>query len=166
MPTTVAGARAQQLRWETGNVRLVRRSVDLLVQGVVARDAVRIGAALDRLVPPQSALLTCTALAGGGGLALGSRRIATCAALTAAGQAIYVVGGLATLSAPPSVWLSLASAPRLVVAKLAQGGRIAVGRGARQWVRTARPVTETGSRERLAGAAGHPADDRSGVTSA
>ncbi len=162
MPTTVAGARAQQLRWETGNVRLVRRSVGLLVQGVLARDAVRIGAALDRLVPPQSALLTCTALAGGGGLVLRSRSIATCAALTAGGQAIYVVGGLASLRAPASVWLSLASAPRLVAGKLAQGGRIGVGRGAGEWVRTARPAREIGATERPTG---DSVADRPGVTS-
>jgi hypothetical protein len=166
MPTTVAGARAQQLRWETGNIRLARRSVGLLVQGVLVPDAVRIGAALDRLVPPQSALLTCTALAGGGGLALGTRRIATCAALTAAGQAIYVVGGLATVSAPASVWLSLATLPRLVAAKVAQVGQIAVGRGAHQWVRTVRSATDAGPRERPNGATGDAANNRCGVTSA
>jgi cellulose synthase/poly-beta-1,6-N-acetylglucosamine synthase-like glycosyltransferase len=141
MPTTVVGARAQHLRWETGNARLVRRSVQLLVRGVRSRDRVCVGAALDRLVPPQSLILAGTALVAGGAAALGGRRILRLAELTAVGQAVFVFGGLASVRAPRPVWLALASTPRLVTEKLALSARIALGRGAAGWRRTARQAS-------------------------
>jgi 1,2-diacylglycerol 3-beta-glucosyltransferase len=138
MPTTPAGARDQQLRWETGNARLARRSARLLLDGLRAGDRRRIAAALDRLVPPQSLLLVGTVGAGVGALALRSRGLVALGALTCAGQVAYVVGGLASVRAPRPVWLALASAPRLVATKLGQAGRIACGRGATKWIRTTR----------------------------
>jgi 1,2-diacylglycerol 3-beta-glucosyltransferase len=138
MPTTPSAARAQQLRWETGNVSLLLRAGRLLAEGMRGRDAVRVGAAIDRMVPPQSVLLAGSVLAGAGASLLHGRGTARLAALTVVGQAAYVVGGLATLRAPRSVWLALAEAPRLVVGKLAQTAQIAVGRGAAEWVRTTR----------------------------
>jgi 1,2-diacylglycerol 3-beta-glucosyltransferase len=138
MPAYGAAAADQQLRWETGNARLAGRSARLLLDGLRARDRRRIGAALDRLVPSQSLLVAGTAGAGAGALAIRSRGLVLLGALTAAGQAAYVLGGLASVRAPRPVWLALAGAPRLVVAKLGQAGRIARGRGAGEWVRTAR----------------------------
>jgi 1,2-diacylglycerol 3-beta-glucosyltransferase len=138
MPTTTAHARTQQLRWETGNAGLVRAASVLFARGVVARDWRRVGAAVDYLVPAQSLLAAGTVLAAGGGVVLGSGRIACAARLTAAGQAVYVVGGLASVRAPSAVWRALAHAPELVGAKLVQSVRIATGRGADRWVRTAR----------------------------
>jgi 1,2-diacylglycerol 3-beta-glucosyltransferase len=138
MPTTVAAARDQQLRWETGNAGLAGRSARLLLDGLRARDRRRVGAAMDRLVPPQSLLLAGTAGAAASALALRSRGLALLGALTAAGQAIYVLGGLASVRAPRPVWLALMATPRLVATKLAQAARIARGRGAADWVRTTR----------------------------
>jgi cellulose synthase/poly-beta-1,6-N-acetylglucosamine synthase-like glycosyltransferase len=138
MPTTAENARQQQLRWETGNARLVRQATLLLLRGAQRRDWRRVATALDYLVPAQSLLATGTALAGASGLVVGSRTIAVASMLTAAGQAIYVVGGLVSVRAPRSVWLALLHAPELVAAKLVQSARIATGRGADRWVRTAR----------------------------
>jgi 1,2-diacylglycerol 3-beta-glucosyltransferase len=138
MPATAENAQEQQLRWETGNARLVREATLLLVHGVERRDWRRVATALDYLVPAQSLLATGTALAGVSGLVLGSRRIALAGMLTAAGQSLYVVGGLMSVRAPRSVWVALLHAPELVAAKLVQSARIATGRGADRWVRTAR----------------------------
>jgi 1,2-diacylglycerol 3-beta-glucosyltransferase len=138
MPTTAEDARQQQLRWETGNARLVREATLLLVHGVQRRDWRCVATALDYLVPAQSLLAAGTVLAGASGLAVGSRRIAVAGMLTAAGQAVYVVGGLMSVRAPRSVWLALLHAPELMAAKLVQSTRIATGRGADRWVRTAR----------------------------
>jgi cellulose synthase/poly-beta-1,6-N-acetylglucosamine synthase-like glycosyltransferase len=138
MPTTAENAQEQQLRWETGNARLIREATLLLVHGVERRDWRRVATALDYLVPAQSLLAAGTALAGVSGLVLGSRRIALAGMLTAAGQALYVVGGLMSVRAPRSVWMALLHAPELVAAKLVQSARIATGRGADRWVRTAR----------------------------
>jgi cellulose synthase/poly-beta-1,6-N-acetylglucosamine synthase-like glycosyltransferase len=138
MPTTAENARQQQLRWETGNARLVREATLLLAHGVQRRDWRRVATALDYLVPAQSLLAAGTALAGVSGLLVGSRRLALAGVLTAAGQALYVVGGLLSVRAPRSVWMALLHAPELVAAKLLQSARIATGRGADRWVRTAR----------------------------
>jgi 1,2-diacylglycerol 3-beta-glucosyltransferase len=138
MPTTAESAQQQQLRWETGNARLVREATLLLAHGVQRRDWRRVATALDYLVPAQSLLAAGTVVAGASGLVVGSRRIALAGMLTAAGQALYVVGGLMSVRAPQSVWMALSHAPELVVAKLLQSMRIATGRGADRWVRTAR----------------------------
>lgn len=138
MPTTAENAREQQLRWETGNAGLVGKATLLLAHGVERRDWRRVATALDYLVPAQSLLAAGTVLAGASGLVMRSRRIALAGMLTAAGQALYVVGGLASVRTPRSVWMALLHAPELVAAKLIQSTRIATGRGADRWVRTAR----------------------------
>jgi hypothetical protein len=141
MPTSDAGARAQQLRWESGNAALARRSVGrLLGAGVRRRDAHLVHAALEQLVPPQSVLLAANAAGVLAGAALRRPRIVAAGAGISAGQALYVLGGLRVAGAPPSVWRALTSAPRLVAAKLGVVARIGSGRGARSWVRTARPA--------------------------
>ncbi|MEN3279570.1 MAG: hypothetical protein V7607_710 [Solirubrobacteraceae bacterium] len=138
MPTTADNAQEQQLRWETGNAGLAREATVLLAHGLARRDWRRVAAALDSLVPAQSLLAAGTGLASALGLALGSRRIALAGVLTAAGQALYVVGGLISVRAPRAVWMALGHAPQLVAAKVVQSVRIVTGRGADRWVRTAR----------------------------
>jgi cellulose synthase/poly-beta-1,6-N-acetylglucosamine synthase-like glycosyltransferase len=138
MPTGAEAAREQMLRWETGNARLVREATVLLAHGLVRRDRRRIAAALDCLVPAQSLLATGTVMAAVSSMVLGRRKSALVGALTAAGQVLYVVGGLLSVRAPRAVWLALAHTPPLVAARLVQSGRIATGRGADHWVRTAR----------------------------
>jgi hypothetical protein len=138
MPTATDNAQEQQLRWETGNAGLAREATVLLAHGLARRDWRRVAAAMDCLVPAQSLLAAGTVLASALGLALGSRRIALAGVLTAAGQALYVVGGLISVRAPRAVWMALGHAPQLVAAKVFQSVRIATGRGADRWVRTAR----------------------------
>ena len=54
------------------------------------------------------------------------------------GQATYVIGGLAVVGAPASVFRALAFAPILMLWKLGIYLRIATGRGPRTWTRTRR----------------------------
>jgi hypothetical protein len=139
MPAGGAGAEAQQLRWESGNAALARRTVGRLVaRGLAERDPQLVHAGLEQLVPPQTALLAGAGGSGLAGLALRSRPLVAGAALVAAGQAAYVLGGLRAAGAPPVVWRALGAAPALVARKLGVFGRIAWGRGAREWLRTER----------------------------
>jgi hypothetical protein len=139
MPRTEAAARAQQLRWETGNATLARRTGGRLVlAGLRRRDPHLLHAGAEQFVPPQSALGLLTAGALAGATLLGRRPLALAGVATAAGQAGYVLGGLRVAGAPPAVYRSLAAAPRLAAGKLAVFARIAGGRGARAWVRTTR----------------------------
>jgi 1,2-diacylglycerol 3-beta-glucosyltransferase len=141
MPTSDAAAREQQLRWESGNAALARRGAPrLLAAGLRRRDRQRLHAAVERLVPPQSLLLAAACAAGAAALALRSRRLVAAGALTAAGQAGYVLGGLAVAGAPPAVYRALAHAPALAAHKLGVFARVGTGRGARAWVRTQRDV--------------------------
>ena len=138
MPTTLRGSRSQQLRWEAGRARLMRRwTPRLLAAGVRRRDAAQLHAALEPLVPPQSLLLAANLaavlLARGAGPG-----VARVAAGNLAGQVVFVAGGLVLVRAPASVWRALACAPALAAWKLALLVRVWCGRGPAGWVRTER----------------------------
>jgi hypothetical protein len=138
MPTSLHGSRSQQLRWESGRGRVIRRwSPALLHAGVRYRDPVRVHAALEPLVPPQSVLLAAN-LAGGVLALRGPRRTRWLGAANLAGQAGFVAGGLALARAPRTVWRALAFAPVLAAWKLVLLSGLVVGRAPRDWVRTAR----------------------------
>jgi cellulose synthase/poly-beta-1,6-N-acetylglucosamine synthase-like glycosyltransferase len=139
MPTSESDARAQQLRWESGNSALARRTVPrLALRGIRERDPQLLHAALEQLVPPQTALLALNGAATAASGLLRRRRLLALGVLTGAGQAAYVLLGLRVAGAPPAVYRALRAAPRLVLAKLPLFARIGVGRGAREWVRTPR----------------------------
>lgn len=142
MPDSEAAAHEQQMRWESGNAALARRTVPGLVAGGLRRrDPQRLHTGLAQLVPPQSLLAVLTIAAGALGLLGRDRRAITAAVCTGAAQAIYVVGGLGVARAPAPVWISLLSAPLLVGRKIRQAMTIGAGRGSTEWVRTARQGT-------------------------
>lgn len=148
MPSSEAAAQQQQLRWEAGNVALLRRTLPrLLAAGVRRRDVQRINAALEQLVPPQSMLAVLSLLAGLLGALGRDRRLITGALASSGAQAAFIVSGLAVARAPRSVWSALVTAPLLVPLKVLQIGRILTGRGPTQWVRTARVAREPVGRQ-------------------
>jgi hypothetical protein len=138
MPTSLPQAESQQLRWDAGRGELIRTwSPRLVLEGMRRRDWVRLHAGLEPLVPPQSLLLAANLAAAA--LALrgkGPTRWAGAANL--AGQAGYVVGGLALARAPAATWRALAFAPVLATWKLALLSRLWLGGAPREWVRTSR----------------------------
>jgi uncharacterized protein YjeT (DUF2065 family) len=137
MPNDPAASRAQQTRWEGGRRQLVQRfTVPLLFEGAKRRDPVRIHAAVELFVPPQSILALLHGLA-----ALGSMfdaRARRIAALSMAAHAVFVLAGLRLASAPSIVYRSLTAAPLLVAQKLRIFGRMAVAGVPTTWERTAR----------------------------
>jgi cellulose synthase/poly-beta-1,6-N-acetylglucosamine synthase-like glycosyltransferase len=139
MPTSASVSRAQQSRWEGGRVALLRTwTAPLLTGGLRRRDPVRLHAWMELLVPPQSVLALAHVLLGVGALASRSRAARRIAALDAAMQAIFVVGGLRVVRAPATVYRALVAAPVLVVQKLGILGRLAVKGAPRTWERTER----------------------------
>jgi hypothetical protein len=139
MPTTFAGARDQQLRWESGNASLARQtSRELIVSGARRGDVHLVHAGFEQLALPQTALLTLNAATTGLAVALRSRRLTRLGLALSAGQALYVLGGLRVAGAPPTVYGALRAAPALLASKLPLLARIGGGRGTTEWVRTDR----------------------------
>jgi cellulose synthase/poly-beta-1,6-N-acetylglucosamine synthase-like glycosyltransferase len=145
MPTTAATAHGQQLRWESGNLRLARtHAASVVLAGARRRDANLALAGWELLLPAQTLLGPLTLVCVAGSLGARSPRLTRAAAATAAGQLVYVLAGLRVAGAPPAVYRALGAAPRLVAAKLAIFSRIARGQGTTEWLRTDRePVAET-----------------------
>ncbi len=139
MPTSLQGAREQQLRWEGGRWRMIGDWVPrLLVSGLRRRDLVRLHAALESFVPPQSLLLAGTTLSLALAVGLRRRFASALAAADLLGQVCYIIGGLRLVRAPAAVYRSLMLAPILMLWKVGLYMRVIVGRGPQGWIRTSR----------------------------
>lgn len=139
MPTSLAAAHDQSLRWERGRLALARHYAPKLVAAAVrSRDWPKLAAALDLLAPPLSvhALLAAAFLALS--VVLGSAVGVALAAAILAGLAIYVIAGLATARAPLRLWLALGFAPPYALWKGWLYGQALLVRGSHSWVRTRR----------------------------
>lgn len=148
MPTSLRGAREQQLRWEGGRWELIRSwTPKLLRSGLRHRDPVRLHAALEPVVPPQSLLLAGNAALAVAALVLRSPVGLTLAGANLAGQGAYILGGLALVRAPARVYRALALAPVLMLWKVGLYVRILGGRGSKGWVRTERETPTASSGE-------------------
>jgi Glycosyltransferase like family 2 len=138
MPTSLRRSSSQQLRWDAGRGRLIRRWTPCLLRlGLRRRDLARVHAGLEPLVPPQSLLLGANVLAGLAALPA-SRRVRRAALANLACQTAFVTGGLALARAPAAVWRALALAPALALWKLGLLARLWAGKGPTSWVRTER----------------------------
>lgn len=138
-PLTHEDAESQQVRWEGGRARLATRTVPrVALTALRRRDPVLLLAALDLTAPPQSLQAAAELGLVGAGAALRSRGLVGLGLASAAGQAVYVIGGLAATRAPAPVWEALAAAPGLVARKLGVFGRVAAGGTPDQFVRTHR----------------------------
>jgi hypothetical protein len=139
MPTSLQQARAQHLRWEGGQWGAARRwTARLILDSLRRRDPVRLHAALEPLVPPQSLLL-----AGNTGLALlaaglRSRGAVMLAVSNLSGQLGFVLAGLVLIQAPAEVYRALIMAPLLAVWKVHLYIQLLTGHGPQDWVRTER----------------------------
>lgn len=134
MPTSFSKARRQQMRWESGRLKLLRTITPaLLRRGVRDRDLAAVDAALEPLWPPQALLAIMTA----GSMALGvlarSRRLVLWSAMNMGAQSAYVLVGLRVVEAPAVVWRALASAPAFVFKRGMLFAGLALGRGPREW---------------------------------
>ena len=139
VPTSLKASSSQQARWEMGKLQLIRRwSGRLVLAGLARRDALRLHAGLECLVPPQSVIAIGNLGSALAGLLLGSRRLLALSVFTTVAQGAFVLGGLRLVRAPAYVYRALLSAPALVANKIGLYGKLASGRGPTAWVRTER----------------------------
>lgn len=143
-PNAAAAGKTQAARWDSGRGNLARRlTPKLLARWLGTGDSAALDAALEPLLPPQSVLLgiNLSALL----MARVTRRsaLARVAMGAAVGQVAYVLGGLAALNAPPSVWRSLLAAPRFVLRRVGWLFGSLIGRGPTGWERTQRDPGES-----------------------
>jgi hypothetical protein len=139
MPTSLEAARTQNARWESGKLQMWRgRAARLLVDGARRRDPQLVHAAVEGVVPPQSALAATVAVLTATGATMRNPTVTRLGLACAAGQALHVLGGLWLVRAPGAVYRALASAPLLVAWKLLLYARMLAGRVPRSWERTTR----------------------------
>lgn len=139
MPASLAASADQQMRWEGGRGVTIRTTSPRLLRGALRhRDPVRLHAALEWAVPPQSLLLAGAIGVAAATAALRMRLLTGLVVLNLLAQAVFVVGGLVLVRAPAGVYRALALAPVLVAQKLLIYARLAAGGTPRSFVRTRR----------------------------
>ncbi len=139
MPATLAAARSQNLRWESGKLALARAYVSPLLRGGLAKgNPSAIAAALGQLVPPLSVLTALSAAALAAGALLRARRAVAASSAILAGLVLHVVIGLVAARSPLAAYRSLVFAPAFILWKLPVYAAAAIGRGRQTWARTRR----------------------------
>jgi len=149
MPTTIEASQTQHQRWERGRLDMVRRFATPLarrsLRGGGAGRVAYADAVADQLVPPFSLLVAgSVALAAGATVrallwpGASSRRGLVVSGGLLAAQTAYVVSALRMTDAPPAVYRSLLSAPRMVLWKVGLWSRVLTRPDEVTWVRTAR----------------------------
>jgi cellulose synthase/poly-beta-1,6-N-acetylglucosamine synthase-like glycosyltransferase len=142
MPLTLSQATSQNQRWERGRLQLVRQHVPpLLLDGLRQRSLLRLDAAVEQLIPPQSVPFAVAGLCLIAGLALGDQLVVVLASLGLAGQAAYLLTALALARAPRRAYVALAAAPIYIVWKLGLYAQAVMSTRASAWVRTSRVPT-------------------------
>lgn len=143
MPSSLRGARSQNLRWEAGRWRMARdHSLRLLALGLRRRSLALLDAGLEPLVPPLSVVAVLGLVALAGGALTANLPLVLAGGGTLAGLALHVVGGLVLARAPRAVWKALLAAPLYVLWKVSLYGQALLGVGGRRWVRTPRASSE------------------------
>jgi cellulose synthase/poly-beta-1,6-N-acetylglucosamine synthase-like glycosyltransferase len=147
LPRHSESALAQRERWEHGHLAtLLERAPRLVLEGVRTRRGDLIALGLDLLVPPlallvlaQGAVLAASAVAAAAGGALLPLVVAL-VSLGCVGAAVLVAWWSFGRRLLP--WRRLAEVPAYVLWKVPLYASFLVGRRARTWRRTRRPVEE------------------------
>jgi hypothetical protein len=140
MPTSGREGESQDQRWEGGRQQLARSWVPrLAASGARRRDPVRLNAALELLIPPQTLLLAGSLLTLVCAVPLRATAAVRLGLLGIGTQAAYVLGALRIVGAPASVYRSLGHVPALVVRKCLIYLRLARDGQPADWERTGRP---------------------------
>ena len=144
MPSSLAGARSQNLRWAAGRWKVARRSsLSLLWRGLRRRSLVMVDAAVEPLIPPLSVIAALSVVAGLSGFFVGSTALLVAGGGSLAGLGAHVVVGLLLARAPLTVWRSLLVAPLYLIWKVALYVQALLGVGGGKWVRTPRAPADS-----------------------
>jgi hypothetical protein len=144
MPTTLADAASQNMRWEAGRLDTVRTDV-----GAMARDALRtrnamlFDAAVEQLIPPLSVAAAVGAATTIGAYVAGASAVAAIAAFGTAATVAHVLAGLVAVGAPARTYLALLGAPPYMAWKIGLYGRALLHKERLDWIRTRRASTKS-----------------------
>jgi 1,2-diacylglycerol 3-beta-glucosyltransferase len=159
MPTTLAGSRTQNERWERGRVEMLRRYVPRLLRdasralghGEWRRAYLNFDAAMEHLIPPFTVLVVVSVLLSAAATLLfalsfwpvpSARSLAAVNMLLALflvlGQTVYLGVGLHLARLPKTIYKAFLHAPRFMLWKLALYSGVLTGRHQKGWIRTAR----------------------------
>jgi cellulose synthase/poly-beta-1,6-N-acetylglucosamine synthase-like glycosyltransferase len=140
MPTTLASARSQNIRWEAGRLAALRDEIlPLMGTGLARRDPVLIDAAVEQLIPPLSIVMAASAACALVGIAAGNTFVTGAALLGGAGTGLHVLAGLFAVRAPAKAYKALLGAPAYILWKVALYARATVAPRSQPWIRTERP---------------------------
>jgi 1,2-diacylglycerol 3-beta-glucosyltransferase len=146
-PSSHAGSRAREARWESGRADLAMDlTPKLLARWLRTGELAALDAALEPMLPPQSLLLGTNLLALAASGVAGRRVLRGVAAASLLGQCTYIIGGLIVLDAPSPVWRSLLSVPWFVGHRLWLMAGSVLGHGPSEWERTQRPPEQAHQR--------------------
>lgn len=136
MPTSLSSATGQNVRWEAGRIAAARRFAPrLALSGLRRLDRVRLFAALDLIVPPQSVQFMVVATGVVAAIAVQQPVTIALATWLVLTQAVYLVGGLLQLWRHGASLRCLVHAPGYILWKCALYARVVTGGGSRAWVR-------------------------------
>lgn len=143
MPSTLKGARTQNVRWEAGRLQMAAQYLKpLLIEALRRPRFVLWDAMIEHLIPPTSVLVSLILLVWGGGIVAGLVNRMWLAAWLGGGLflgiVIYLLAGLVLVRAPFQVWKALAYVPFFLVWKVGLYFRILFRREKQGWVRTER----------------------------
>lgn len=139
MPVSLAQARSQNARWERGRLQLLRTHVPgLLSDAIRKRSLLRLDAAIEQLIPPQSVPVVLAGISCLAAVALHTPGAAVLAGLSLLGQLAYLAAGLALVRAPWRAYLALSSAPVYIAWKFGVYAQAMLSARASAWIRTAR----------------------------
>jgi cellulose synthase/poly-beta-1,6-N-acetylglucosamine synthase-like glycosyltransferase len=145
MPTTAEGATTQRMRWEGGRFNTIKTKVpSLLREAWRKRSLLLFEAALDATCPPIATFLMISLVfAGLNGLLVAEGWVTNSIMLigwaaVVLGLALHAILGMMVARVHPRNLLALIYLPNFIVWKMGVYLKMAAGRQARHWVRTAR----------------------------
>jgi len=144
MPITLAQARSQNDRWERGRLHLLRSRVPrLLLRGFKHRSFLCLDAAVEQVIPPLSVPFAVAGMCFAASVVSGAETLAVIAAVSLAGQIVYLLCALWLVRAPARVYSALLYAPVYITWKLGLYARALISSKRVPWVRTARNGVQT-----------------------
>lgn len=142
MPSSLAAAQTQNVRWERGRQEMVRHYVPRLLRAALARRSfLLLDAAIEQIVPPFSIVAALTVVCLAAALLLANATAIGLALALLLAQAAYTLAGLVLAGAPGRVYQALLYAPIFVLWKVWLYARVTLGLDRNGWTRTARNDT-------------------------
>jgi cellulose synthase/poly-beta-1,6-N-acetylglucosamine synthase-like glycosyltransferase len=142
MPSSLAGSRTQNIRWERGRQEMLRYYVPRLLRAALAkRSFLLFDAAIEQLIPPFSLVAAASAACLVAAIILRDMPAVWVGLALVLGQILYTLAGLWLTRVPWRVYQALLYAPLFIAWKVWIYLRVSLGLDQKGWIRTARNDT-------------------------